>query len=56
VIPVSESVVVFARILDVESAVVESAVQVIVARGPEVDSLLWGQSGRAGGAPITKAR
>ena len=56
VIPMSESVVVFARILDVESAVVESAVQVIVARGPEVDSLLEGQSGRPGGAPITNAR
>jgi hypothetical protein len=40
VIPMSESVVVFARILNVESAVVESVAQVIVARGPEVDSLL----------------
>ena len=40
VIPMSESVVVFARILNVESAVIESVAQVIVARSPEVDSLL----------------
>jgi len=40
VIPMSESVVVFARILNVESAVIESVAQVIVARGPELDSLL----------------
>ena len=36
----SESVVVFARILNVESAVIESVAQIIVARSPEVDSLL----------------
>ena len=40
VIPMSESVVIFARILNVECAVIESVAQVIVARGPEVDSLL----------------
>ncbi len=40
VIPMSESVVIFSRILNVETAVIESAAQVIVPRSAEVESLL----------------
>jgi hypothetical protein len=40
VIPMSESVVIFGRILNVETAVIESVAQVIVRRTEEVDRLL----------------
>ena len=40
VIPASESVVIFSRIINVETAVIESVAQVIVPRNEEVESLL----------------
>jgi hypothetical protein len=40
VIPTADSVVVFARIINVQTAVIESAAQVIIPRSTEVDSLL----------------
>jgi hypothetical protein len=40
VIPAADSVVVFARIVNVETGVIESAAQVIIPRSAEVDSLL----------------
>jgi Mg-chelatase subunit ChlD len=40
IIPMSESVVIFGRIIDVETAVIEAVAQVIIPRSKEIDGLL----------------